>query len=746
MIVLENKRIRLELSEETGAVCALRDAFAGIDYITGSAGCDAFRLETDDGFSGAFASFSYSLEPSEPGGKRAHLVWQTGNAITVSAEIWLAAGEGGLQFRCSADNGSPVRLLSLEYPVLPDFGTITDEGLDDYVAHSFATGVKVRNPLKHFETGGKGLRFMPYPESFSGASMQFFTYYGLNRCGIYFAAVDGDGHPKWLNFYKNDNGLLEASFIHGCQDMGPGKGVYPPYAIVVEPTEGRDWYEAADRYRGWAEKQKWCAKGPLAERPETAAYEWLYKDMGVATFGINAGSDRTAWLKAYHETIGTGMFHVLGPDWTNAPQTFYKGFPGGFDDWFPTRFNEANLAYIKEAGDKFAPFEFDYLYHFEGADGDLGRAAAQKFPDLKKSIDGYKFPFLCPAHPYAHDFHVRRDAELQRVNDVDAIYYDISANNILKICMDDSHGHPVGAGRLIEEAYRQNYADTKIAMASAAGRYVPMGTEMMNETMLGLIDYYQARAGGQPAAPLELWPIRELLKSGDAELIPMFAYVYQEYGAVRMDGWGKLVEEIGQLYFFTVARTYLWGGLYELNYEYSPMEALNGGLENAPEEHYYPFEARGYAFSERRAAYLGAYAKLRVGAANKYWAYGRMLRPLEFETSRIRMDWFHYNHGKETPEYNNAGELEVDAVIHSAWTYKGESTGLFFANVSEQAQKVKTKLATYLPGADRVQGSVTVRLFGAGEHAEQLDIAAASSGELEFDIPARCAAMIELTV
>lgn len=111
-------------------------------------------------------------------------------------------------------------------------------------------------------------------------------------------------------------------------------------------------------------------------------------------------------------------------------------------------------------------------------------------------MDAYRFPFLCPAHPYTHDFHVRRDTALQQSDDIDSIYYDISANNILKICMDDSHGHPVGAGSIIEEAYRRNYADTKAAMCETAGRYIPMGTEMMNETMLDLIDYYQTRAGG----------------------------------------------------------------------------------------------------------------------------------------------------------------------------------------------------------------------------------------------------------
>ncbi|CAM3825269.1 DUF6259 domain-containing protein [Cohnella lubricantis] len=740
MIVLENKRIRLEFSDTDGTIRSLRDAHKGIEYTAESAGSEPFRLETDEGASGAFSSFEWSAAKDECGSVwQVSFTWRTEAGVTVTARAALASEEGEVNFDCRAENGSEQRLHSLEYPIFPNLQAITDEGRDDYAAHPFATGVKVRSPLKHFAQEGSGFRYMPYPESFSGATMQFFCYYGLNRGGLYFAAMDGEGHPKWLNFYKNGSGLLEASFIHGCEDIGPGKGISPPYPVQVTLLEGGGWHEAADRYKTWAIRQKWCSRGLAADRAPAEGFEWLYKEMGVATFGINAGSDRTAWLRKYHEHIGTPMFHVLGPDWTNAPQTFGWGVPGGFDDWFPTRFNADNLAVMKEYGDRYAPFEFDYLYHFGGADGELGRAAAQKFPDNKKSVDAYKFPFLCPAHPYARDFHVRRDAELQRTVGVDAIYYDISANNIMKVCMDDSHGHSVGAGRQIEEAYRRNYADTKAAMAEVAGKYVPMGTEMMNETMLDLIDYYQARAGGQPAAPLELWPVRDLLKTGDAELIPMFAYVYHEYGALRMDGWGKLVQEIGNLYFFTVARTYLWGGLYELNYEYSPMEALEDGQENGPEEHYYRFEPRGYAFSTERAAYLGLYAKLRVGAANKYWAYGRMLKPLTFESERIRAEWFHYNHGKETPEYNDSGALEVDAVVHSAWQFKEESVGLFFANASGETQRVRVRLE---PGAYGVNGWAG-RLYAAAGGEEPFAGTPSASGELELELPAYGIAMLE---
>lgn len=59
-------------------------------------------------------------------------------------------------------------------------------------------------------------------------------------------------------------------------------------------------------------------------------------------------------------------------------------------------------------------------------------------------------------------------------------------------------------------------------------------------------------------------------------MVPTFTYVYHEYGGIRIDGWGKLADAIEDLFYHTVAKTYLWGALYELNYEYSPLKMIDG--------------------------------------------------------------------------------------------------------------------------------------------------------------------------
>ena len=100
----------------------------------------------------------------------------------------------------------------------------------------------------------------------------------------------------------------------------------------------------------------------------------------IAPSAVNAGHDRTNWLRRYRRDIGTQGFHVLGPDWTNKPQTFGWGVPGDMCEWVPTKFNEDNLRVIRENGDYFAPFEFDFLVGVNESNADTLKPHLQKFP------------------------------------------------------------------------------------------------------------------------------------------------------------------------------------------------------------------------------------------------------------------------------------------------------------------------------------------------------------------------------
>ena len=205
---------------------------------------------------------------------------------------------------------------------------------------------------------------------------------------------------------------------------------------------------------------------------------------------------------------------VLGPDWTNKPQTFGMGVPGGMDDWLPTRFDARTLAAIRANGDRFAPFEFDFLVNLNQSDRQRLRDNLQAFPVPNYSHDGYRFNMLCPAQPFTQAFHRDRDRQVQRESGCDAMYYDISANNLIKICTRDDHAHRPGGGSQINEGYQTCYRQTAEAMAEQAGKSIPLGTELINETFLAELDFYQTRAWAQPATDFETWPFRKQMRSG----------------------------------------------------------------------------------------------------------------------------------------------------------------------------------------------------------------------------------------
>jgi hypothetical protein len=683
VLCLDNHLIEVQFDEKNGAIRNIIDR-KNNKRILHNLLNDVFRLELEEEvYREEFEAFGYTREED---GLR--LVWRLVDDLELVA-LWQLK-EDTILIESYVQNYGKQKISSMEYPLLDGIEDLAEvyggnkADTKNYIAHSYATGLLIENPLEHFHEE-EGFRYMPYPESFSGATMQFFTYYCDGIAGMYFAAYDNRYYQKWLNFYKH-NSKLRASQIYGYEDIGSGKGLQAPWKFAITLTKGDGWYEACDLYKEWALKQPWCTGGKLYERSQDNKATWLYEEMGACTFGINASHDRTAWINRYTEDIKSPIFHILGPDWPKVEQNYMNSLPGGYNDWVPTRFNKENLAVMKANGDRFAPFEFDFLVAIDKSDSDMICSSLQKWPQKPKSKDEYKFTMLCPICNYTKDLHVKRDEQVLRESGCDAMYYDISANNILKTCMSDEHGHPVGAGSEMTKAYREIYTETRKRLSEVKGRYVPVGTEMMNEVFLDCLDFYQARANAQPCSFLETWIFRDLMKQGIAELIPMFQYVYSGYAPLRMDGWGKLTREGGDLIYHTIAKTYLWGGLFEINSEYSEMEVLEQ-KGNSTEEHYSSFKAAGFRYDKEIADYIAKFAALRTGKHKEFIAYGEMLRPTKLKSAKVWRTYYQYNSSKRSLEFGDRGTILLDSVITSRYRYRNSEL-ILIANTTDFDQEL----------------------------------------------------------
>jgi hypothetical protein len=606
------------------------------------------------------------------------LTWDARHGITLTADI-LARGDD-VTFRVAARNEGTATIERIMYPVVSGIGRLGGPGRDE-LTHSHASGFLFHDPVDLFAPDPENRRRLehnPYPEGFAGSTMQFLAYQARGVGGFLAGTEDAGRALKWFDI-AGDGEHLTVSITHKTPALVPGASFEPVYPVVIAALDGGRWTDAADRYRSWALGQPWAQVGPRAR--------WLREEVGICTFGVSARHDRSAWLRAVGAAAGVPVFHVLGPDWAAQGHDYKGNIPRGRQDWFPAVFHARNLRAIADHGGRWAPFEFDLLSgHDEASDEPVLASRMLHHAGQSDPTDPgiMRFPFMCPGTAYWRDWHAQRDARLAAEYGADAIYYDISLHNMLMQCLAQGHDHPVGSGEPLAALFESMYRGTSTAMSEAAGRYVPMGTEVMTETSIGLFDFSQHRADGGPYASFEPVPFRDWLLYGRAERIPLLTYVFGERAPLRMDGWAKLSPEAGELWYWVAAKVLLEGGLLEVNGEFSPLEDVDGWTEDVSES-YADIVARGFGVDPAKAGFLGQVARTRVGPANPWLARGRMLPPPVVEAPTIEPDWYAYNAGQDHGMYDTRGTMRVPSVLARAWDLDGRAAWLV-ANVSDQAQ------------------------------------------------------------
>ncbi len=429
-----------------------------------------------------------------------------------------------------------------------------------------------------------------------------------------------------------------------------------------------------------------------------------------------------------------------------ALQEFRRRYDTGMtgaevDNYFPTRLTPENEEACAENKDPKAPFHFDYFPH--GLDveklGLLTRERAEK-------VDKDAARFLHPASEFFRDFHARRSAAIVERGGFEALYYDISASSGGEYSDRSDFGIPAGAGRKLIEAHRRLFAETREQACRAGGRYVPQGTEVMIENFLDVVDYGQWRVGGGVHGDMEGENLVPFVKAGRARRIPMWTYVYHEFGGVRMDGWTKLSKNFGELFFHTAAQIAVEGQILEVNYEFSPLESFPGIDRPSPQLVYLNQVRLDNDVPEvdpEKLAWLGEATAARTGFAKDYLAWGRMVPPGKVSggAEDVEFDWWHYNDidGRE-----EKGTLRVPSVVHAAWAYRDERVGLVFVNIlGKRKQTVNVEFDLAVAG---VKGGLVRGRRATRDEKRHLPVEfGEGSARFELTLPPRKIVLVELT-
>jgi len=416
------------------------------------------------------------------------------------------------------------------------------------------------------------------------------------------------------------------------------------------------------------------------------------------------------------------------------------------DNYFPTLLKPENAAVLKTDNDPSAPFYNGFFASGQdlARDGLISRERNNAL--LARGLPDYAGRFMHPACDSFREFHAARGAAIATRGRFQAMYDDISASNTGLYTDRDAFGLAPGAGRALFDAYRRIFAETGDAASRAAGHHVPQGTEVMIENYLDVVDYGQWRVGGGVQGDMEGEEMLPWIKAGRARRIPLWSYLYHEYGGVRMDGWTKLARRFGELFFYTAAQVALEGQILEINYEFSPLERFPG-IERPSPQLFYSNRVRlsddAPEVDPAKLAWLGEATAARTDFAKDYLAWGRMVPPARIEGAApdVEFDWSHYN---DIDGRKEEGRQRVPSLVHAAWAYRRERAGLLFVNVlADRAQTVTVRFDVTRAGlgAPPTHARLATREVSSPIPFEQANGVAS----LRVTLPPRRIVLVELT-
>lgn len=483
--VLENPAIAIEFRGETEGlgVAAITDKASGVRFVAGAeTGADlwaiVFHRKDAEG-----KIEECRLDNRAPCASREivkeknlwKLVWKgldlpgEAGAVDVTAAVKLAGNSPASAWTISVDcRSSSWGLFETQYPYLRK---IVANGEADVMLPAQMLGERVWR--KHAAPAA--------PEEFNYPGWYpMVAAYMKGGAGLYFAAHDPDSRNKRLIAMKDHDLRLETMVENAGLAGKAAKG--PGYPVVIATYRG-DWWQAAKLYRRWALKQKWCAKGKLADRGDhprrmSESHAW------TLTIGSpRSCSNFVAQVKARYPDA------KLAIEWTQwANQPFDVDYP----EMLPgQKGTELTCRFATEAGLPLMPYANGRLWDTELCSWYYAKndCTVDEKGAFNTETYGPKrtFGVMCPfTKGWQEGFgeYVKRFA---KVTECGLVYLDQIACSRPKPCFNPAHGHTLGGGHWWADGQRKLLGPVH---GELAAKNVPITSEGAGEYLIDVIDGY----------------------------------------------------------------------------------------------------------------------------------------------------------------------------------------------------------------------------------------------------------------
>lgn len=212
------------------------------------------------------------------------------NALDVSICV-SATANGGVNFSGSVVNRSEkYTVFYFNYPQISGLGKINGNAEDDFLATPHYLGRLIKNPASGKLLNGSRL----FRSNNSGHSMHFDAFYSKSGDGLFLGVWDPEQNCKRWDLNSSAVNGFSWTCVNLPDNMkspAPQKWTIP-YLIEIRSFSG-DWYDAAQIYRSWAIRQKWCDKGTLLQRRNKDIPAWFL--------------DMTLWLHVSVDNLLSGQ-------------------------------------------------------------------------------------------------------------------------------------------------------------------------------------------------------------------------------------------------------------------------------------------------------------------------------------------------------------------------------------------------------------------------------------------------------
>ncbi len=666
---LENENIRIVFNSDNGSINEICNKMSKIYFTRNNQTSFGIKIQKRN-TELLFSTFSYSVIEDIAEVKSIRLIWVFAHTLTAIIDVHLHVEDSEVVFNLQILNNDPNDpVVSVKYPNIENFGSLYLPERD-YFASPIASGYLFNNPTFNFNsevfrgiTKEEGI----YPSGWNNP-MQFMAYYSEGIGGFVLWTRDSGSTIKSYEFIGKGTDKLTTGIYHYLDDSAI-TDVNFNYDIAISCLSQGYWEEAADMYRDWAINQPWGDKGKLSARTDIDSS--LFEETGLVNFGIR-GDGSTYWLDLssiydlYHEKINAKITNIFLNSWQRIHLS--NEFNSDWDSYFPANLNNVFINQINSYDDQFILFEFNTLYnknYFKTVVDGWADRAVRNFNGTKSIFswrsgsDFREWYFICPSTEEWVDFSFSKDQEMLEYG-ANGLYHDVGVAAVApRMCFDSSHPHGTRIN-IIEDYIEIERQSKQLAIDNGSNS---VGQELIFEQLLPYVDFYQARANAGLLSWMESDRFRGLLENGSANKIPLFDYVYHEYGGLRVDGFMMPLSEIGGGYYYTLAKTVLEGGLPEFNYEFMPTTLQYDEIDMD------------------MLAFVGELAKARTDYGKNYLVYGKMVKAPNTGLGKITFSFRNSNIvlGNEILQ----GSIIVDKVVTSAFQSNGK-TAIFLCNITPE--------------------------------------------------------------